>query len=136
MVSSLALSGWACAHECVFDRRNCRRRFVHTFGGGWLPLCQDAKSFLVSNLAPAPLRVPALSHSFIYICFLIRSRPGGDAAPPRPCRAREGILSPRLRTWLFTPHEWADTRAKGAAERVRSTRHCRRTSAAGAIFKV
>lgn len=94
MVSSLALSGWACAHECVFDRRNCRRRFVHTFGGGWPPLCQDAKSFLVSNLAPAPLRVPALSHSFIYICFLIRSRPGGDAAPPRPCRAREGILSP------------------------------------------
>lgn len=94
-VSSLVLSGWLCAHECVFDRRNCRRRFVHTLAAGGRRCCQDAKSFLVSNLAPAPLRVPALSHSFIYISFLIRSRPGGDAAPPpHPCQERERILSP------------------------------------------
>lgn len=49
-------------------------------------MCQNAKSFLVSNLASTTLCVLSLSlfHSFIYIHFLIRLWPSSSAAPLPP----------------------------------------------------
>lgn len=96
-------------------------------GSGWPPLCQDAKSFPVSNLAPAPLHVPALSpiHLFTSVSSSARG-PTAMLLPPHACWERGRILSPDCVPGSLLRMSGPTQKQKGAAERVSSTRHCRR----------